>query len=253
MFSQISLILTLYGIFTFLEVLFPGEKHQSFVGRGRNLIFGAILFIVGTWFVSAFANIFPLDLRLLNSRGLFFSMGILVSYLFLLDFLFYWWHRAQHHFSKLWVIHMLHHSDAELNVTSSMRSHFLERPIQFLLITLPVEYFIGIDGLAIAILPFFLTFGLFFTHSNLRIRFGYFTSVLCGPQLHRIHHSLESKHQDKNFAQFFPVFDIIFGTYYKPAYNEFPKTGIKDMKSDIVIGEAVVYPFKFWLGLLGKR
>jgi len=31
---------------------------------------------------------------------------------------------------------------------------------------------------------------------------------------------------DKNFAAFFPVIDILFGTYYRPRRDEYPRTGI---------------------------
>jgi sterol desaturase/sphingolipid hydroxylase (fatty acid hydroxylase superfamily) len=34
------------------------------------------------------------------------------------------------------------------------------------------------------------------------------------------------EHQDKNFADALPIFDIIFGTYHRPALDEFPHTGL---------------------------
>jgi sterol desaturase/sphingolipid hydroxylase (fatty acid hydroxylase superfamily) len=36
--------------------------------------------------------------------------------------------------------------------------------------------------------------------------------LLTSPQYHRIHHSLKPAHFDKNFAAWFPLWDILFRT-----------------------------------------
>src|SRR5258706_15193675 len=66
----------------------------------------------------------------------------------------------------------------------------------------------------------------YFIHLNLRLPLGPLTPVLGGPHLHRIHHSRLPEHQDKNFAAFFPIFDLLFGTYYPPSRAEYPATGL---------------------------
>jgi len=75
--------------------------------------------------------------------------------------------------------------------------------------------------------------------------------VLVTPQVHRIHHSVERQHQDKNFADALPIFDIVFGTYVKPTRDEFPTTGLSD---------GTPPPAKWWqaqltpvAALLGKK
>jgi sterol desaturase/sphingolipid hydroxylase (fatty acid hydroxylase superfamily) len=234
-------------------MFFPAEKHQGITGRWRNIVLGFIFLSVGFFLTNVFAQTMSLYPRLISSNGVLFSIAIFMCYFLLIDFIFYWYHRAQHSFPVFWAIHILHHSDSELNVTSSMRTFWLEKPLQFLVISFPVEYILGIDGLALTLLMFFSTFGLFFTHSNLKIRLGPLTPILTGPQLHRIHHSQEDQHQNKNFSQFFPIFDIIFGTYYKPAHNEFPKTGTLEMRSEIPVKEAVVEPFNMWWKLFQKK
>jgi sterol desaturase/sphingolipid hydroxylase (fatty acid hydroxylase superfamily) len=39
---------------------------------------------------------------------------------------------------------------------------------------------------------------------------------LNNPQCHRIHHSVEPQHQNKNLCKMLPVFDVIFGTAWRP-------------------------------------
>ena len=44
----------------------------------------------------------------------------------LLDLSFYYWHRANHVWPFLWRFHNVHHVDPDLDVSTSIRFHFLE-------------------------------------------------------------------------------------------------------------------------------
>jgi len=241
--DRLILITSLYLIFGLFEMQFGAEKRQSLSNRLLNIFYGAILFTSGIVFVGFINAAMPFRPRILANNGLPFSILMAFLYIFLTDFIFYWYHRAQHNFNFFWVIHELHHSDTELNVTTSMRTYWLERPIQVLLITLPINYLTGVDSAGVKIFTVLLTCWLFFTHANLKLRLGFLTPVICGPQLHRIHHSNLPEHQGKNFAQFFPIFDIVFGTYYHPGYDEFPTTGLVEKTTDGSIVRAMVKPF----------
>jgi sterol desaturase/sphingolipid hydroxylase (fatty acid hydroxylase superfamily) len=50
---------------------------------------------------------------------------------------------------------------------------------------------------------------------------------LVTPQSHRIHHSIEPEHQDKNFGSLFSIWDFMFGTQVT-AWRDYPETGIAD-------------------------
>lgn len=131
-----------------------------------------------------------------------------------------------------------------------MRSYWIERPLQALIITIPVTFIVGIDGNAVIMLPLASTLWLLFAHSNLRLRMGWLSPVICGPQVHRIHHSNHQMHQGKNFAQYFPVIDVIFGTYYQPKPDEFPPTGLIRPQPDASIVQMIKKPFIVWWRLL---
>ncbi len=250
---MLILIIGLYIVLGLFEIKFPAEQGQSFSGKVRNIGHTLLLFIIGNSVVITLLLLLPIHSRQLDSHGIFFSLFILVLYVFLIDLLFYWYHRAEHYFKVLWPIHELHHSEAKLNVTSGMRSYWLERPLQTFLILVPLNYVIGIDTTAAIILPFILSGWLLFTHANLKLRFGFLTPIITGPQLHRIHHSNLSQHAEKNFAQFFPVIDIIFGTYYKPLRDEFPSTGTPGMASDMSIRKTFTRPFYTWITMIKKK
>ncbi len=80
----------------------------------------------------------------------------------------------------------------------------------------------------------------FVNHANVRIDFGPLTGVIAGPQWHRIHHSTDPHHRDRNFATFFPFIDRLFGTYYAPAVGEYPATGLDESERHSFVGQATL-------------
>jgi sterol desaturase/sphingolipid hydroxylase (fatty acid hydroxylase superfamily) len=255
--DQTFLIVTLYIVFGIFEFQFPAQSKQTIPGRLRNLVYALLLLGVGG-FAAGFvykglSHLIPFEPRYLSDHGILFSILITFVYVFVIDFLFYWYHRAQHQFDGLWQIHELHHSDTELNATSSMRSYWLERPLQTLFISFWITYIVGVDSRAMLLLPALLTLWLCFTHANLKLRLGFLTPIICGPQLHRIHHSNLPQHQNKNFAQYFPVIDIMFGTYYAPKKDEFPTTGTHGLAGDASVVQVLQRPFIHWTKMIKKN
>src|SRR5438105_12070053 len=59
-------------------------------------------------------------------------------------------------------------------------------------------------------------------------------------------HSRYPEHMDKNFAQFFLVWVVIFGTYYGPHANEFPETGLASGETVTTVRRALIMPFQSW-------
>lgn len=210
------------------------------------MVFTAIFLVTGAALTGYLYSIIPVKTRLLSDQNIAVSVAIILAYVFLTDFIFYWYHRAEHRFKFFWAIHELHHSDSELNATTSMRTYWLERPLQTMAMTIPVGAIVGVDRTALLVLPFTLLAWLFFTHANWKLRLGWLTPIITGPQIHRIHHSRLPEHQGKNFAQFFPILDILFGTYYKPARDEFPPTGTSSLDSNAGISSVMIRPFRIW-------
>lgn len=157
------------------------------------------------------------------------------------DFWRYWFHRLQHAVPLLWLTHRFHHSDESVNVTTHARHHLST----FVLAELCYVPFLLLFGpLAphfVATLLMFRIWG-YFVHLNVRLPLGRATRWISGPQWHRIHHSVEERHQQRNFATFFPVIDVIFGTYYEPERDEYPRTGLSGESVASDLREATVQP-----------
>jgi sterol desaturase/sphingolipid hydroxylase (fatty acid hydroxylase superfamily) len=162
------------------------------------------------------------------------------------DFFYYWLHRLQHTSRWLWAEHELHHTEEHVNVTTSFRHHWLETVLLPLFVVTPL-YFLLLNpalGPTIWIFLFSRSMG-YFIHLNSPIRLGWFNRVLACPQSHRIHHSKSPEHLNKNFAAFFPFWDILFGTYHHPQPDEWPETGV-DGVTVTSLGHAMVLPFLSW-------
>ena len=66
-------------------------------------------------------------------------------------------------------------------------------------------------------------------HWNVALRFGPLERCIITPAYHRIHHSIEERHYDRNFGVFTQLWDHVFGTRYVPRPGEYPEAGITQL------------------------
>ena len=85
-----------------------------------------------------------------------------------------------------------------------------------------------------------------YIHMDLDIDHGPFKYVFASPMFHRWHHADLPEAYGKNLSNFFPVFDVIGGTFYLPGKCDAPmgalKSGVED-KNPIAI---MTFPFRNW-------
>lgn len=147
-----------------------------------------------------------------------------LAYLVLMDIGEFAFHRAQHSIPLLWRMHSLHHSDPNMNVTTTVRHFWGDKLIKALTIW-PACALILKPTAAVLLIYGLVSLYHFFVHANLPISLGKWSWVINHPAYHRRHHSSEPEHFDSNFASLFPIFDWICGTYRRP--EGFPKTGLE--------------------------
>jgi sterol desaturase/sphingolipid hydroxylase (fatty acid hydroxylase superfamily) len=142
----------------------------------------------------------------------------------------YFAHRLEHRVPLLWEFHKIHHSDENMNASTYERDHFLQTAFRafFSVFTLGLIFDLDLKeaGQAAYYSSVFLSLWSMFYHSAIRIELPWLDRVLMTPQLHRIHHSVDPIHHNRNFADVFPVFDIVFGTFLKPNPGEWATTGL---------------------------
>src|SRR2546421_11064239 len=144
------------------------------------------------------------------------SIWKIVLALFVVDFLIYWIHRAQHRFDPLWRTHAWHHSIEQMYWFAGFRTSFLHSFIYNIpQVVIPVTLFklspaeAGI-GYSLGILI------QFWEHTNLTVNVGPLKWLIITPEYHRIHHSA-TIHRGQNLGTTFSLWDRAFGTYVDPA------------------------------------
>lgn len=157
------------------------------------------------------------------------------------DFFFYWMHRAQHRF--FWNFHRVHHSAREMNAVASYH-HISEELFHTALMTAPMTLLVAPNaGPIIPAMVVFTTLRGYYSHSNLRLNVGpVLRWLFCDNRFHRIHHSIEPEHFGLNFCSVCPLWDVIFGTAYFPAKDEWPETGVPDFPEPEDIREWLLAP-----------
>ena len=238
-----------------VELLLPNDKDNQSHKHG---MFFWVLSIQCNYFFTLLTieildhyrlgPIFDLSFKSLSANSILYPIVInfllVVLSLFTFDFFYYWFHRMQHTSSFFWEFHKTHHSIRNLNTIVSYH-HVLEELFRIPFITIPLATLIHIDAPKLAILSsFFAVYGQFI-HMNSKINLGPLRLVLADNYYHRIHHSLEEHHHNKNYAAFFPIWDILFKTVHFPKFNEFPKVGLGDMDQPKTVKDYLFSPRPF--------
>lgn len=200
------------------ELAFPREEPLTLRERGRLLTFVAIYIPIATLTGSLVVMGKP------NIEPLFPSVGIADALIAVAvaDFLYYWMHRAQHAIPLLWRIHAVHHSAEKMGAPAGFH-HWLEAPLRVVLVAVPASILFG--GKAGFVVGNLVVLHGFYVHSTTSLGFGGFAWLLCDNRVHRIHHSRDPRHFDRNFGVLTLVWDRLFGTAYMPR-EEWPAVGL---------------------------
>lgn len=158
------------------------------------------------------------------------------------DFLAYWRHRAEHS-RWWWPVHKVHHAPTELHAANDI-GHPIQGFFSFLFITAPMSL-IQIDGPATPVaLGMLVTFLTYYIHSPIDAHFGSLRWLVVDNRFHRIHHSLEPRHFDKNFGICFSIWDRIFGTAYYPGKEEWPAVGVAGVRAPRTLRDYLMLPIR---------
>lgn len=178
--------------------------------------------------------------------GLLRTSAYVVVWIALRDGLYYAFHRWQHTSSWLWAEHAVHHSDEDMNVTTTWRHHWLEYMLQGVFVVAPFTALVRTTP-AVAAIGFVVSEAwVHLIHCDARLGLGRWNWLLATPLSHRIHHSSDAVHVDRNFAALFPIWDVLFGTYHEPRVGEVPATGLRGHAQPFTLYEGLMFPFREW-------
>jgi len=173
--------------------------------------------------ITAFAASFLSQLEqkgLLDYLGLPGTVRIIIAIIGL-DALAYAQHRLLHRIDILWRFHAVHHSDPEVDVTTTFRHHPIEAIFNAALVG-GVVLAIGFSPAEIAIYTWVSFVIELVAHANFALpsRFDALLAwLVVTPEFHHLHHSRASAEANANFGQAFSIWDRLFGT----ARDQFPE------------------------------
>lgn len=207
--------------------MFGGTTHDEFRGLFNKLL-ADDLSPVSSETMRNFVNSQHLVIQVF--------IGLMIA-----DFLYYWGHRIFHK-KPYWHLHAIHHSPPVLDWLSSVRFHPIEDAVMMAFRVTPL-LFLGFNPevfLSVAVL-----IGVWdvFSHANVTWDLGPLKYVFITPRFHRWHHTSQEEGLDKNFAGVFPIYDLLFGTWYMP--NRIPtEFGAGEEPVPAGFWRQILYPFR---------
>lgn len=130
----------------------------------------------------------------------------------LVEFAYYWHHRAAHRVRWFWATHAVHHSSSALMLASAIRLGWTSRLGGALLFYAPLAW-LGFPAQAVLELAAAVLAYQFWIHVDWLPRLGPLEWVLNTPAHHRVHHASNPEYLDCNYGGVLIVFDRLFGTF----------------------------------------
>jgi len=234
----------------FFEFLFPRrDLHYSRKTRWTNnlsLIFlnSAIIRFVLPITLAGIA-LFTEE-RKIGAFNLFSGYTVIKTVLsiIILDLAIYWQHVLFHKIPLFWLIHRMHHTDLDIDVTSGLRFHPIEIIISTIIKVVVIVIF-GMPVLSVIIFEILLNATSMFNHSNIFIPLNidhYLRLFIVTPDMHRVHHSIFREETNSNFGFNLACWDRVFKTYHAQ-----PKVGHLKMNIGLETFRDIKYLNLPWL------
>jgi len=219
----------LITFFLIWESLFPFFNNpEDRTKHGIKNIFLALLNSVVIIFLFSGITVIVANYTEKNNFGLvhLFNLSKLqysVLAFIIMDMWNYTWHRINHRIPFLWRFHRMHHSDPNMDATTSVRFHFGEIIISSA-VRLLVILIIGIPIWVMVFYDTTLLICTIFHHSNIQLPDRLdkiIRTIIVSPNMHKVHHSRVKVETDSNYSSFLTVWDRIFGSFrLKNDYSE---------------------------------
>jgi sterol desaturase/sphingolipid hydroxylase (fatty acid hydroxylase superfamily) len=190
----------------------------------NSVLVGGLVNLFYHWINQFYLAWLPLaSLRVLADKP--FSVQVLVGFL-VTDFTIFFSHWLRHKVAPLWHLHTIHHSETVMNPATVFLQHPLDPVAGALIAYVPLALLGGSIWAGTLVVAFDVVWGMY-AHSDLPMSWGPLKYVLITPAYHRIHHSIEPRHWDKNFGHMLTLWDWLFRSAYFDVEDSF-ELGLRD-------------------------
>jgi sterol desaturase/sphingolipid hydroxylase (fatty acid hydroxylase superfamily) len=199
-----------------------------------GLLSGGLIFAVATW-VHQF--------RLLEIPWAWWAFALCFV---LDDFAYYVFHRSAHRVRWFWASHVIHHSSQHYNLSTALRQTWTG----FFSLSFAFRLPLFLIGFPPAMVFFCVGINLlyqFWIHTEMIGRMpSWFEAVMNTPSHHRVHHGVNPRYLDRNYAGVFIVWDRMFGSFEPERDEDRPVYGIvRQLGSFNILWAA----FHEWIGI----
>ena len=217
-------LLFFLGIFSAVgiaEIIYPrrslttSKSWRWFANVGiifLNTVFIRLLFSAGAVGVALFVS--EHNWGMFNSLAIPYWLAVILTVI-ILDFVIYLQHVMFHAVPTLWRLHMMHHADMDIDVTTGTRFHPIEM-ILSMLIKASAIIVLGAPALGVIIFEIILNGTAMFNHGNVKLPIdldAVLRLFVVTPDMHRVHHSVFPVETNSNFGFSLPWWDRLMGTY----------------------------------------
>ena len=142
------------------------------------------------------------------------------------DLAYYVFHRSAHRVRWFWASHVIHHSSQHYNLTTALRQTWTGFFSLGFLFRLPL-FLIGCPPAMVFFCAGLNLIYQFWIHTeHVRRLPRWFEAVMNTPSHHRVHHAVNPRYLDRNYAGVFIVWDKLFGTFEPELDADRPRYGI---------------------------
>jgi sterol desaturase/sphingolipid hydroxylase (fatty acid hydroxylase superfamily) len=211
--SGLALFLSLEAIIPLFRMEYKKAKHA-----GINLTFTLITLIINL--IGASLIVAAVDFNKTYQFGLLNMVSMplwlyIILGLTVLDLIGAWLiHWLEHRVKWMWMFHLIHHTDPNIDVTTGLRHHPGENVLRLIFTILAVL----ITGASFGLVMLYQTISAFFaalTHANIqfpKILDKPLSWIFVTPHFHKVHHHYVLPQTDSNYGNIFSIWDHVFST-----------------------------------------
>lgn len=165
---------------------------------------------------------------------------------FLDDLAYYAFHRSAHRVRWFWASHVIHHSSQHYNLSTALRQTWTGFISLGFLFRLPL-FLIGFPPAMVFFCAGLNLIYQFWIHTEAIKRLPkWFEAVMNTPSHHRVHHGVNPRYLDANYAGVFIIWDKMFGSFVAERDDEPVRYGIVKQLGSFNILWAAVHE---WVGI----
>lgn len=211
------IIITFWGLEVLLYAQRPMEKAKHSLLNAKFILFvlpvqlgiSTVVFMVANWTESTswgVINLLPIEKNTILHFALVF-IGI--------DFFDYWYHVLMHKVPFLWRFHQVHHSDMDVDISTTVREHPGETTVRVSYL-IGVVFLLGVPVKFLLLKQFIQSFVNLTSHSKVKLpeKLNNIVSwIVVTPNTHHIHHHYVLPQTDSNYGDILTIWDRLFNTF----------------------------------------